>query len=113
MDKIFKHLEDDTFFKYYEELVSYNEKVNLTAITEKEEVYIKHFYDSLLGAEFIPQNATVVDIGAGAGFPGLPLKIYRKDIKLTLVDSLNKRIEFLKTKKPFLKRLYSGGKGGI
>ena len=102
MEHILKALEDDRFFKYYEELISYNEKVNLTAITDKEEVYIKHFYDSLLGAEFISENATVLDIGTGAGFPGLPLKILRNDIKLTLVDSLNKRIEFLKSLSPIL-----------
>ncbi len=80
---------------YYNELVDYNEKVNLTAITDNEEVYIKHFYDSCLSSEFIPQNAKVVDVGTGAGFPGVPLKIIRKDIDLHLVDSLNKRITFL------------------
>lgn len=84
------------FEKYYEFLVSYNEKVNLTAITEKEDVFIKHFLDSILTLDYIPNNAKVVDVGTGAGFPGFPLKIVRDDINLTLVDSLNKRVEFLK-----------------
>lgn len=81
---------------YYNELISYNEKVNLTAITDREEVVVKHFIDSCLSKEFITDNASVLDIGTGAGFPGVPLKIVKNDIKLTLVDSLNKRIEFLK-----------------
>lgn len=83
------------FETYYRDLIEYNEKVNLTAITDKEEVYIKHFYDSCLASELIPSNAKVVDIGTGAGFPGVPLKIIRDDIDLHLVDSLNKRITFL------------------
>lgn len=82
---------------YYNYLVEYNNNVNLTAITDKEEVYIKHFADSMLGAMFLKNNATVCDIGTGAGFPGVVLKIIRPDIQLTLVDSLNKRVEFLKS----------------
>ena len=80
---------------YYDELVEYNNKVNLTAITEKDEVYVKHFLDSALPIDEIKNGASVVDIGTGAGFPGLPIKILRPDVKLTLVDSLNKRINFL------------------
>lgn len=78
-------------------LVEYNEKVNLTAITEPEEIWLKHFIDSILFAKYvsIPQNASVIDVGTGAGFPSVPLKLYRNDIKLTLLDSLNKRITFL------------------
>lgn len=87
--------QNEQFETYFEFLTSYNQKVNLTAITEKQEVFVKHFYDSALGAEFVGPNATLVDVGTGAGFPGVPLKIVRPDIKLTLVDSLNKRIEFL------------------
>lgn len=97
----------DLFETYFKELVSYNEKVNLTAITEKEDVYIKHFYDSCLGCEFVPTNAKVVDVGTGAGFPGVPIKIARDDIELTLVDSLNKRIVFLNELKQKLNIDYS------
>ena len=83
------------FDTYFQELVSYNDKVNLTAITEEKEVYTKHFLDSILAIDAIPVNASVVDIGTGAGFPSLPIKIVRPDIDLTMVDSLNKRITFL------------------
>ena len=80
---------------YYKELIEYNNKVNLTAITEKNEVYLKHFLDSVLPIDEIKNGATVVDVGTGAGFPGLPIKILRPDVDLTLVDSLNKRVNFL------------------
>ena len=85
----------DKFEKYYNYLVEYNKDVNLTAITEKEDVYIKHFADCLLGIKTYEENGTLCDIGTGAGFPGIVLKIARPDIKITLVDSLNKRVEFL------------------
>ena len=83
------------FIKYKEILKEWNEKINLTAITKDEEIYEKHFKDSLLGEKYIEKNSTVLDIGTGAGFPSLPIKIVREDIKLTLNDSLNKRIVFL------------------
>lgn len=85
------------FEKYYSLLVEWNEKMNLTAINEKDEVAVKHFADSvsLLSVVDIPQGASVIDVGTGAGFPGIPLKIVRPDIKLTLLDSLNKRLIFL------------------
>lgn len=96
----------EMFEIYFRELIDYNEKVNLTAITDKEQVYIKHFYDSCLASSIIPSNAKVIDVGTGAGFPGVPLKIVRNDIDLHLVDSLNKRIIFLNQLKEKLKINY-------
>ena len=83
---------------YAEFLVEYNEKVNLTAITEPMEILRKHFIDSILLTKYvdIPLNSTLIDVGTGAGFPSVPIKIYRPDIKITLLDSLNKRIDYLK-----------------
>ncbi len=83
------------FEKFYNLLLQENQKYNLTAITEKIDVYTKHFIDSILPIQDIPLNSNVIDIGTGAGFPGIPLKILRPDIKLTLLDSLQKRINFL------------------
>lgn len=78
-------------------LLEWNEKINLTAITEPEDVLYKHFYDSLLffKAVKVEKNAKIIDVGTGAGFPGLVLKIARPDINLTLLDGLNKRLIFL------------------
>lgn len=89
----------DQFDKYYQLLVEWNEKINLTAITEPREVAIKHMVDSLScwQADLFEAGIAVIDVGTGAGFPGIPLKIYRPDIKLILLDSLNKRIKFLQT----------------
>ena len=83
--------------KYAELLKKWNEKINLTAITEKEQVYLKHFYDSLTLVKAIDLNKvnTLCDLGTGAGFPGLVLKIFFPQLELTLVDALNKRINFL------------------
>ncbi|MCM1290153.1 MAG: 16S rRNA (guanine(527)-N(7))-methyltransferase RsmG [Corallococcus sp.] len=79
---------------YCDFLLEENEKFNLTAITERAAVWEKHFADSILGAVAIPQNCTVCDVGSGAGFPSLPIKIARNDVSVTLVDSLEKRIDF-------------------
>ncbi|SDN96341.1 16S rRNA (guanine(527)-N(7))-methyltransferase RsmG [Alkalicoccus daliensis] len=83
--------------RYFEVLVDWNERMNLTAITEEESVYLKHFYDSITAAfSFDFQRPLrIVDVGAGAGFPSLPLKICFPEIDVTIVDSLNKRITFL------------------
>lgn len=83
--------------RYYEMLVEWNEKINLTAITDPQGVAVKHFADSLTVFNYIdiPENASVIDVGTGAGFPGMVLKIARPDIQLTLLDSLQKRLNFL------------------
>ena len=83
------------FYNYINLLIEWNEKINLTAITEPDEVILKHFVDSLTIAKYIPDGTKIVDVGTGAGFPGIPLKIYRQDIEITLLDSLQKRINFL------------------
>ena len=78
-------------------LIEWNEKINLTAITEPDAVLFKHFYDCILFFKNvdIPQNASVIDVGTGAGFPGMVLKIVKDDLDITLLDSLNKRLIFL------------------
>ena len=83
--------------KYAQLLVEWNEKINLTAITDPEGIVIKHFLDCalLLDKVDLKENAKVIDVGTGAGFPGVVLKIFRPDIKLTLLDGLNKRLVFL------------------
>lgn len=86
------------FETYYKVLVEWNEKMNLTGITEREQVYTKHFYDSVSLAFYVDMGKveSLADIGSGAGFPGIPLKICFPHLRLTIVDSLNKRITFLK-----------------
>lgn len=81
------------FMKY---LIEINEKVNLTAITEEKEIVLKHFVDSIIIQKYIKKSDNVIDIGTGAGFPGIPLKIIKEENKFLLIDSLNKRINFIK-----------------
>ena len=88
----------DRFQTYSNLLISWNEKMNLTAVTDPEGISLRHFADSvspLYYANF-PEKSKIIDIGTGAGFPGIPIKIMRPDIEITLMDSLNKRINFLK-----------------
>ena len=85
--------------KFYELLIDWNNKINLTRIVEKEEVYLKHFYDSLTIVKEVNLNEinTLCDVGTGAGFPGIVLKIFYPHLKITLVDSLLKRVNYLNT----------------
>lgn len=86
------------FDRYAELLIEWNQKMNLTAITEPHDIVLKHFTDSMTALSVLPEktNLLLIDVGTGAGFPGIPLAIMREDIQLTLLDSLNKRLIFLK-----------------
>lgn len=85
----------EQFFDYMNLLIEWNEKMNLTAIIEPEEIILKHFIDSITILKDIEDESRVVDVGTGAGFPGIPLSIMNPTLKVTLVDSLNKRLVFL------------------
>ena len=87
--------ETEQFMTYLSLLLEWNEKMNLTAITDPKEIILKHFVDSLTIAKYVEEGKSIIDMGTGAGFPGIPIKIYRKDVKVVLADSLNKRIKFL------------------
>lgn len=88
---------------FCEFLTEYNTKINLTSITDKKEVWIKHFLDSLLGSAYFENGASVLEIGSGGGFPSIPLKIVREDLKFTLCDSTGKKCEYLKEAVKYLK----------
>ena len=83
------------YFKFMNLLLEWNEKINLTAITEFNDVILKHFIDSMTVLKYIENKSSIIDVGTGAGFPGIPIAIMKNDIKITLLDSLNKRINFL------------------
>lgn len=85
----------EQFYKYMELLLEWNEKINLTAITEQNEIIQKHFVDSLTICKYIKDNSKIIDVGTGAGFPGIPLKIFNSSYDITLLDSLNKRLVYL------------------
>lgn len=88
-DKVIK------FKKYMDLLLEWNKKINLTAITDEDDIILKHFIDSLTIEKYVDPKQSVIDIGTGAGFPGIPLKIMNDNVEVTLMDSLNKRINFL------------------
>lgn len=83
------------FYTYMNLLIEWNKNINLTAITEPEEIIKKHFIDSLTISKNIQKDSSIIDVGTGAGFPGIPLKIVREDINVVLLDALNKRLNFL------------------
>ncbi|MFI3228784.1 MAG: 16S rRNA (guanine(527)-N(7))-methyltransferase RsmG [Bacillota bacterium] len=85
----------EAFNTYMNALLECNKMYNLTAITEPNDVVVKHFLDSVQGAQLIPEGASVIDIGSGAGFPAIPLKIVRDDIAITMMDSVGKKVDFL------------------
>ena len=85
----------EQFYKYMKLLIEWNQKMNLTAITEPNEIIEKHFVDSLTIMPYIKKNSRIIDVGTGAGFPGIPIKIADSSLEITLLDSLNKRITFL------------------
>ena len=84
----------EKFKKYYNFLIEENKKFNLTAITEEDEVIFKHFLDSALATQYFKPNAKVIDVGSGAGFPGIPIKILRPDLQIVLLDSLQNELIF-------------------
>ena len=86
---------EEQFYNYMKLLLEWNEKINLTAITEQNDIILKHFIDSITINKYIEQSNSIIDIGTGAGFPGIPLAIVKEKNNIILVDSLNKRINFL------------------
>lgn len=90
------------FEQYKNLLLQWNEKMNLTAITDEEGIVVKHFIDSLIPKEYFKDGSSIIDVGSGAGFPSVPLSIVNKTLKITALDSLNKRLIFLQTVKELL-----------
>ncbi len=86
----------ESFDKFFRLLTEYNARFNLTSVTEESDVYLKHFLDSVAGESLFTKNADVIEIGSGAGFPSLPLKIVRPDLRFTLVESTGKKCDFLR-----------------
>lgn len=95
IDIDFTETQIEKFYEYMNLLLEWNEKINLTAITEIDDIILKHFIDSLTSIKYINDNASIIDVGTGAGFPGIPISIMIENTKVSLLDSLNKRINFL------------------
>ena len=87
---------NEKFSRFQELLLEYNQRFNLTSVMAEQEILYKHFLDSLAGESLFPQNANVVEIGSGAGFPSIPLKIAREDLSFTLIESTGKKCDFLR-----------------
>lgn len=85
----------EQFYRYMNLLLKWNQNINLTAIVEPKEIILKHFIDSVMISKYLERKDNLIDVGTGAGFPGIPLKIVKPNIKITLLDSLNKRVLFL------------------
>ncbi len=84
------------FYQYMKEIIDWNDKINVTAITNEKEFIVKHFVDSLTISEYIQNGENIIDIGTGAGFPGIPLKIIKGNSKVTLIDSVNKKLNVIR-----------------
>ena len=95
IDLILNDKQAEQFLRYYELLIQKNKVMNLTSITEFDDVVLKHFLDSLMICKIQKLEGSLIDVGTGAGFPGIPLKIMYPDLKVVLLDSLNKRVQFL------------------
>ena len=95
IDIDFTETQIEKFYEYMNLLLEWNEKINLTAITEIDDIILKHFIDSITVLKFIDDESSIIDVGTGAGFPGIPISIMKENTKVTLLDSLNKRIGFL------------------
>lgn len=85
----------NNFYKYMKSLLEWNQKINLTAIKDEKEFVVKHFIDSLTVSKFIEEKDKIIDVGTGAGFPGIPLKLIKENLEVTLIDSVNKKINVL------------------
>ena len=91
-----KEIYYETFYNYMKEIINWNEKINVTSITDEKMFIVKHFIDSLTISEFVEDKSKLIDIGTGAGFPGIPLKIVRPETKVTLIDSVNKKLNVIR-----------------